>query len=73
MFGCPVRSAPLAPGTYTVASRFGEGSNGVDLDTATDAPVHSALDGTVVAAGPATGFGHWIVIDSSTSTGTVST
>ncbi|HEY5857131.1 MAG TPA: peptidoglycan DD-metalloendopeptidase family protein, partial [Aldersonia sp.] len=46
---------------------------GVDLDTATDAPVHSALDGTVVAAGPATGFGHWIVIDSSTSTGTVST
>ncbi len=45
--------------------RGGEEHNGIDLAQAGDAtgkPIFAARDGKVVAAGPAEGFGNWIVI-----------
>lgn len=45
--------------------RQGEAHNGVDIAQAGDAtgkPIFAARDGKVVAAGPADGFGNWIVI-----------
>ncbi|MEV6558286.1 M23 family metallopeptidase [Nocardia sp. NPDC051756] len=58
---------PLTEGTYTVSSPFGmrEGAvhQGVDLAAPLGTPILAATDGRVVAAGPAEGFGHWIIID----------
>ncbi|MFB8279540.1 peptidoglycan DD-metalloendopeptidase family protein [Nocardia colli] len=58
---------PLADGTYTVSSPFGirEGTEhrGVDLAAPLGTPILAATDGQVVAAGPAEGFGHWIILD----------
>ncbi|QIS24776.1 peptidoglycan DD-metalloendopeptidase family protein [Nocardia terpenica] len=63
------RAMPLAAGSFQVSSPFGpreggEMHRGVDLAAAAGSPIFAATDGTVVAAGPASGFGHWIVIDS---------
>ncbi len=59
---------PLPEGTFTVSSPFGprEGGfhRGVDLAAPLGTPILAAIDGTVVAAGPASGFGNWIVVDS---------
>ncbi|MCE5290188.1 MAG: M23 family metallopeptidase [Nocardiaceae bacterium] len=61
----------------TVSSPFGvrgrEFHRGVDFGAPLGSPIFSALDGTVSDAGPAQGFGQWIVIDSHTSSGLVST
>ena len=46
---------------------------GVDLAGSEGTDIFAALDGTVAAAGPASGFGQWIVVDSQTSGGLVST
>ncbi|MFI6998276.1 peptidoglycan DD-metalloendopeptidase family protein [Nocardia sp. NPDC050175] len=58
---------PLAEGTYAVSSPFGlrEGAvhRGVDFAAALGTPIQAATGGRVVAAGPAEGFGHWIIID----------
>ncbi|WP_433679870.1 peptidoglycan DD-metalloendopeptidase family protein [Nocardia sp. CA-119907] len=74
---CAVITGPMAKGQYTVSSPFGqrggEFHRGIDLAASEGTPIYAALDGKVVAAGPATGFGNWIVIDSTTSTGQVST
>lgn len=46
--------------------RGGEQHNGIDLAQpggAMDKPIYAARAGKVVAAGPASGFGNWIVID----------
>lgn len=42
--------------------RGGEQHNGVDLAGPLGTPIYAARDGEVVAAGPASGFGNWIVI-----------
>ncbi|WP_157777504.1 M23 family metallopeptidase [Nocardia terpenica] len=59
---------PLPEGSYTVSSPFGprEGGfhRGVDLAAPLGTAILAATDGTVVAAGPASGFGNWIVLDS---------
>jgi len=59
---------PLPDGTFTVSSPFGprEGGfhRGVDLAAPLGTSILAAIDGTVVAAGPASGFGNWIVVDS---------
>ncbi|MDV6293475.1 peptidoglycan DD-metalloendopeptidase family protein [Rhodococcus aetherivorans] len=74
---CPMNRKPVADGTFVVSSPFGARSGGfhqgVDMagDAGTD--IYAALDGTVSAAGPASGFGQWIVIDTPTRTGVVST
>lgn len=59
---------PLPEGAYSVSSGFGlreggEFHQGVDLAAAQGTPISAATDGVVVAAGPASGFGNWIVID----------
>ncbi|MGY2118027.1 peptidoglycan DD-metalloendopeptidase family protein [Nocardia gipuzkoensis] len=74
---CVVLNGPMAKGSYTVSSAFGirggEFHRGMDLAAERGTPIFAALDGKVVAAGQATGFGNWIVIDSTTSDGLVST
>jgi cell wall-associated NlpC family hydrolase len=77
-FGACARNVkPLADGTYTKSSPFGLRGNsfhsGIDLAGSVGTDIFAAMDGTVAAAGPASGFGQWIVIDSQTRTGTVST
>lgn len=42
--------------------RDGSVHNGVDLAGPLGTPIYAARDGEVVAAGPASGFGNWIVI-----------
>ncbi|MFE7745541.1 peptidoglycan DD-metalloendopeptidase family protein [Nocardia sp. NPDC057455] len=74
---CVVLNGPMAKGSYTVSSPFGirggEFHRGMDLAAERGTPIFAALDGRVVAAGQATGFGNWIVVDSTTSDGLVST
>lgn len=64
---------PLAEGTYQVSGEAGprvnpvhggsENHGGIDLAAPMGTPMYAAMDGNVVAAGPATGFGYWVVID----------
>ena len=74
---CAVGTGPLKEGTYNVSSPFGargsEFHRGVDLAARLGTPIYAAMDGAVVQSGTADGFGHWIVIDSRTPTGVVST
>lgn len=61
------RTLPMAVGTFTVSDVFGSrggGHKGVDMAAADGTPIFSVSDGRVVAAGPASGFGNWIVVDS---------
>lgn len=58
---------PMAAGTYSVSDVFGSrggGHKGIDLAAADGTPIFAVADGVVVAAGPASGFGNWIVVDS---------
>ncbi|MFF0494592.1 peptidoglycan DD-metalloendopeptidase family protein [Nocardia sp. NPDC004068] len=68
---------PLPAGSYTVSSPFGPRDGGfhrgVDLAAPQGTPILAAMDGTVAAAGPASGFGNWIVVDSQRPEGLVST
>ncbi|MFD6159332.1 peptidoglycan DD-metalloendopeptidase family protein [Nocardia sp. NPDC060256] len=61
------RTMPLAKGTFTVSDVFGARGGthlGVDLAAADGTTIYSVSDGRVVAAGPASGFGNWVVVDS---------
>ncbi|WP_233530264.1 peptidoglycan DD-metalloendopeptidase family protein [Antrihabitans stalagmiti] len=61
------RTYPLAAGTYSVTDHFGTrgGSHqGVDYAAAAGTAMFAAAPGNVVASGPASGFGQWIIIDS---------
>ncbi|MDT5390889.1 MAG: hypothetical protein QOE04_4530 [Mycobacterium sp.] len=75
--GCAANGSPLAAGTFTRSSPFGQrGSEfhrGIDLAGSIGTSIFASMDGTVVQAGPANGFGQWIVVDSQTRTGLVST
>ncbi|GAB0102851.1 hypothetical protein JMUB6875_18220 [Nocardia sp. JMUB6875] len=58
---------PLAAGSFTVSDVFGARGGthlGVDMAAAAGTPIYAAADGLVVAAGAASGFGDWVVIDS---------
>lgn len=65
--------APMAPGSYQLTSGFGrrtnpvsgaaEGHRGQDFGAPAGTSITAAADGTVVAAGPARGFGQWVVIN----------
>lgn len=72
----PIRM-PVEPGTTTYTSPFGErwgaAHLGVDLAGPVATKILAALDGRVVAAGSAAGFGNWIVIDSNVDGKPVST
>lgn len=58
---------PMKDGTYQVSSPFGprggEQHQGIDLAAPVNTPFYSVADGTVVDAGPASGFGQWIVLN----------
>ncbi|MCP2279046.1 Membrane proteins related to metalloendopeptidases [Nocardia amikacinitolerans] len=61
------RTLPMAAGTFTISDTFGSrngGHRGVDMAASDGTPIFSVADGRVVAAGPASGFGNWIVVDS---------
>lgn len=61
------RTLPMATGTFAVSDTFGSrggAHKGVDLAAPDGTPIFSVSDGRVVAAGPASGFGNWIVVDS---------
>ncbi|MFE2999305.1 peptidoglycan DD-metalloendopeptidase family protein [Nocardia sp. NPDC059246] len=73
---------PMTEGTYMITSPYGPRDNGqggsefhkgTDFGAALGTPIYAALDGTVVAAGHAQGFGDWIVIDSLVDNDKVST
>lgn len=57
----PAPGAILSSG---FGQRWGEFHRGIDLAGPIGRPIHSSLDGVVVKAGPASGFGNWVVIDS---------
>ncbi|MBF6171136.1 M23 family metallopeptidase [Nocardia blacklockiae] len=58
---------PMPPDHRTVSSPFGlrdgRPHNGIDFAAPERTPILAATDGTVAAAGPAEGFGQWIVLD----------
>jgi hypothetical protein len=60
-------SLPIAEGDYVVSSTYKSadrpGHRGIDLAAPDGTPMYAMAGGVVVEAGPATGFGHWIVID----------
>lgn len=61
------RVTPLAEGSFTITDPFGARGGthqGVDFAAASGTPIDAVSDGVVVAAGPASGFGNWIVVDS---------
>ncbi|WIC89672.1 lysin A [Rhodococcus phage Apiary] len=75
------RRRPLAEGTYTLSSGFGarvnpvtgrqEGHRGLDFAAKDGTAIYAAAAGTVELAGPASGFGQWIVIKHPTGERTV--
>ena len=64
---------PMKAGTYYISSYFGmrihpvtgvaKGHNGVDFAASLGTPIYAIDSGTVLFAGPASGYGHWVVID----------
>jgi cell wall-associated NlpC family hydrolase len=61
------RSQPIPAGSFAISDVFGARGGthmGVDMAAPAGTHIHAAADGRVVAAGPASGFGNWIVIDS---------
>jgi len=58
---------PMAAGSYRLTSgygmRWGTLHAGIDLAAPIGTPMYAAHDGVVAAAGPASGFGTWVIID----------
>lgn len=58
---------PINPSSYYVSSpfaaRWGTFHYGTDLAASLGTPIMAIGDGTVIASGPASGFGNWVVID----------
>ncbi|MDF3285040.1 peptidoglycan DD-metalloendopeptidase family protein [Gordonia sp. N1V] len=58
---------PLKDGTYQVSSGFGprggQMHQGVDFAAPLGTPIYAAAAGTVAKAGPADGFGNWVIVD----------
>jgi murein DD-endopeptidase MepM/ murein hydrolase activator NlpD len=58
---------PLPAGSFYLTTcfcmRWGEFHTGDDLAAGYGTPIYAIGAGTVIAAGPASGFGHWVVID----------
>lgn len=51
-------------GVYTsgFGPRWGRIHNGIDIANDIGTPIYAVMDGTVINAGPAQGFGNWVVI-----------
>ncbi|MEE2034653.1 peptidoglycan DD-metalloendopeptidase family protein, partial [Rhodococcus chondri] len=58
---------PVDPSAVTVTSGFGQRwgaqHQGIDLAGAVGTPIYASADGVVREAGPASGFGQWVVLD----------
>ncbi|WP_018297587.1 M23 family metallopeptidase [Corynebacterium lubricantis] len=54
-------------GTFTsgFGARWGATHQGIDIAAPLGTPIRAVMDGTVVNAGPATGFGNWVVLEHS--------
>ena len=61
------KAMPLKAGVYQLSSPYGprDGAmhQGQDFAAPLGTPIYAATSGTVAAAGPASGFGNWIVVD----------
>ncbi len=66
-------AAKPAEGSYTsgFGVRWGAAHKGIDLANSIGTPIVAALDGTVIDAGPASGFGQWVRIKHDDGTITV--
>ncbi|MGO3084467.1 peptidoglycan DD-metalloendopeptidase family protein [Ancrocorticia populi] len=53
----------MAHTTSEFGPRWGTAHNGIDIAQGAGTPIYAFADGVVSAAGPATGFGQWIIID----------
>lgn len=53
-----------ANGTFTsgFGPRWGSAHKGVDIANSIGTPIYAVMDGTVISAGPASGFGNWVRI-----------
>ncbi|MCG7279486.1 M23 family metallopeptidase [Corynebacterium imitans] len=51
-------------GTFTsgYGQRWGAMHRGIDIANSLGTPIYAVMDGTVINAGPAQGFGNWVVI-----------
>jgi murein DD-endopeptidase MepM/ murein hydrolase activator NlpD len=58
-------TSPFGPRNHPVTGQVGKNHNGIDISQPGPAlgDILSAADGTVVCAGPASGFGNWIKIE----------
>ncbi|MFI8696641.1 peptidoglycan DD-metalloendopeptidase family protein [Dietzia maris] len=60
-------SLPIAEGDYVVSSTYKSADRpdhrGIDLAAPDGTPMYAMAGGVVTAAGPASGFGNWIIID----------
>ncbi|QTR02512.1 M23 family metallopeptidase, partial [Saccharothrix algeriensis] len=68
-----VSVAKPAEGTFTsgFGARWGTSHYGVDIANSIGTPILSAMDGVVVEAGPASGFGLWVRVQHNDGTITV--
>lgn len=62
-----------AQGSFTsgFGARWGTSHNGVDIANAIGTPIVAVMDGTVIEAGPASGFGLWVRVQHADGTITV--
>jgi murein DD-endopeptidase MepM/ murein hydrolase activator NlpD len=67
------KAAKPAEGTFTsgFGSRWGTTHYGVDIANAIGTPILSAMDGVIVEAGPASGFGLWVRVQHADGTITI--
>lgn len=68
----PLFVSPIPMGTYQFTSgyamRWGSFHGGLDLAAPLGTPIHAVTDGTVVEAGPASGYGNWVQVKAADGT-----
>ncbi|WP_430334830.1 M23 family metallopeptidase [Rhodococcus sp. ACT016] len=57
--------------TSSYGPRWGSHHNGIDIGANLGTPIYSATAGSVISAGPASGFGQWVRVQASDGTITV--
>ncbi|GAC68211.1 M23 family metallopeptidase [Gordonia soli] len=71
----PLFASPIPMGKYdftsSFAMRWGSFHGGIDMAAPLGTPIHSATDGVVIAAGPASGYGNWVQVRAADGTVTM--